>query len=99
VNGAKKYITHFRRKVSPQLQRITGYRGALLLRRGENQEIEVQVLTFWDSLAAIRRFAGADFDKAVVEDEAQAVLQDFDRRVVHCQVVLDTQNSLRVNWR
>ena len=96
VDGAKKYISHFRRKVSPQLQRIRGYRGALLLRRGKNEEVEVQVLTFWNSLAAIRQFAGTYPERAVVEDEAKAVLQDFDSRVAHFQVVLDTRNSPRV---
>jgi heme-degrading monooxygenase HmoA len=93
VDGARKYISHFRRKVSPQLQRIRGYRGALLLRRGKNEEVEIQVLTFWNSMAAIRQFAGADPERAVVEDEARAVLKDFDSRVTHSQVVLDARNS------
>jgi heme-degrading monooxygenase HmoA len=96
VDGAKKYLIHFRQKVSPQLQQIAGYRGALLLRRGENEEIEIQVLTFWNSMASIRQFAGIDLDRAVVEDEARAVLQDFDARVTHFQVVLDTYNSLQI---
>jgi heme-degrading monooxygenase HmoA len=93
ADGAKRYISYFRRKVSPQLRRIRGYRGALLLRRGKNEEVEVRVLTFWNSLAAIRQFAGADPERAVVEDEARAVLKDFDARVTHSQVVLDTRNS------
>ena len=95
-DGSKKYISHFRRKVLPQLQRIRGYRGALLLRRGENEEVEIQVLTFWNSMAAIRQFAGTDPERAVVEDEARAVLKDFDSWVTHSQVVLDTRNSPRV---
>ena len=93
-DGTKKYIAHFRRKVLPQLQRIRGYRGALLLRRGKN-EAEVQVLTFWNSMASIRQFAGTDLDRAVVEGEAKAVLQDFDSRVVHFDIVLDTRNAPR----
>jgi heme-degrading monooxygenase HmoA len=94
--GAKKYVSHFRRTVLPQLQRLRGYRGALLLRRREHQEMEIQVLTFWKSLAAIRQFAGADVAKAVVEDEARAVLKNFDLRVAHFALVLDTQNPRRV---
>jgi len=92
-DGAKKYLSHFRRKVSPQLRRIGGYQGALLLRRGKNEGVEVQVLTFWKSMAAVRQFAGADPERAVVEDEAKAVLQDFDARVAHFQTVLDTRDS------
>jgi len=96
AEGAKKYITHFRRKVLPQLQRISGYQGVLLLRRRGGDEAEVQVLTFWDSMASVRQFAGTDPDRAVVDDEARAVLQDFDSRVAHFEIVLDTRNSSRV---
>lgn len=96
TDGTKKYITHFRRKVLPQLQRIRGYRGALLLRRGEDRETKIQVLTFWNSMASIRQFAGTEPDKAVVEDEAKAVLQDFDSRVTHFDVVFDARNTPRV---
>jgi heme-degrading monooxygenase HmoA len=94
-DGTKKYITHFRRKVLPQLQQIRGYRGALLLRRGENEKVEVQVLTFWNSMASIRQFAGTDLDRAVVENEAKVVLQDFDSRVAHFNIVLDARNAPR----
>ncbi len=96
ADGAKKYITHFRRKVLPQLQRIGGYRDALLLRRGDNEEAELQVLTFWNSMVSIRQFAGSDLDRAVVDDEAEVVLKDFDSQVAHFDVVLDTRNSPRV---
>lgn len=92
ADGAKKYLSHFRRKVLPQLQRIRGYRGALLLCRGETEGTEVQVLTFWNSLASVRRFTGTDLDTAVVDDEARAVLQNFDSRVEHFDVMLDVRN-------
>jgi len=85
----KGYITHFRRRITPQLRRLAGYRGALVLRRRVEAAFELEVLTFWTSMASIRRFAGDNSDKAVVAEEAKAVLRRFDSRVRHFDVALD----------
>ena len=91
-DGAQQYLRYFHQSVIPHLQQVGGYQGVLLLRREENDMVEIQVLTFWDTMDAIRQFAGTDVDSAVVEDEAKAVLHDFDTRVTHCEVVLDARN-------
>lgn len=91
--GAEHYVSHFQQKVAPQLQQIQGYRGVLLLRREQDHEVGIQVLTFWDTMASIHQFAGLNTDNAVVEEEAKAVLQDFDTRVAHFEVVLDIRDS------
>lgn len=85
----RKYLRHFRRRVLPGLMRIAGFNGVLILRRRRKATIGLEVLTFWTSMASIRRFAGGDADKAVVEPEAKAVLRRFDRRVRHYNVALD----------
>jgi hypothetical protein len=51
------------------------------------------VLTLWDSLEAIRRFAGANLEHAVVEPAAQAVLEAYDPTVTHHSVEVDTVGS------
>jgi heme-degrading monooxygenase HmoA len=75
--------------VLPELRGLDGYAGALLLQRAAPEGVEVLVITWWRSLAAIRGFAGADLERAVVADEARAVLTQFDRRVRHFEVVVD----------
>lgn len=47
---------------------------------------EFLVITLWDSMDAIRRFAGEDSERAVVEPEARAVLAEFDDFVRHYEV-------------
>ena len=49
---------HFIRTVLSELQRIDGYQGAYLLRRDDDTNVRLQVLTLWDSLEAISSFAG-----------------------------------------
>jgi hypothetical protein len=46
-------------------------------------------LTFFDDLDAIRAFAGADVEAAVVAAEAREVLVRFDRRVRHYEAVVE----------
>ena len=90
AEGADAYRDHFTRSVLPELQRIDGYHGAYLLRRSHDGHVELQVLTLWDSLDAIRGFAGADLEDAIVEPAAQAALATYDTTVIHHTVVVDT---------
>jgi heme-degrading monooxygenase HmoA len=60
----------------------------MLLQRGIPDGVEILVLTFWRSVDAVREFAGADVEKAVVAGEAAALLTEFDRRVRHYEVVV-----------
>lgn len=82
-----EYVRHVSEKVFPQIQSIPGHVGAYLLRRSVGNGIEFLVLTLWASMDAIRRFAGPEPEKAVVEPAARAVLSDFDEVVTHYEVV------------
>ncbi|MGK9166207.1 antibiotic biosynthesis monooxygenase [Inquilinus limosus] len=81
------YPEHFHGAVLPALRGIAGFRGASLLRQNRPGEIEFMVLTRWESMEAIRAFAGDDPEQAVVEPEAVAALMRFDGRVQHYAVV------------
>jgi heme-degrading monooxygenase HmoA len=86
------YIEHFKRNVLPELRTIEGFLGASLLRQHRPDDVEFLVLTRWSSIAAIRRFAGDDVRKAVVEPEAVATLASFDATVQHYEVVEEVVN-------
>ena len=86
---APAYAAHLRHHVLPELKGLDGYAGALLLQREAPEGVEVLVITWWRSLAAIRGFAGADLERAVVADEARVLLKQFDRRVRHYEVVVE----------
>jgi heme-degrading monooxygenase HmoA len=88
--SADKYQAHVLQSVFPTLQDISGHRGAYLLKRSVEGRVEFLAMTLWDSMDAIREFAGSDVDVAVVEPRAQAVLEEYDRTVKHYEVVLGT---------
>jgi heme-degrading monooxygenase HmoA len=95
LDGAEAYQQFFTQSVLPELQHIDGYRGAYVVRRDREGQVEIQVLTLWESLDAVRRFAGEDIDTAVVEPGAQAVLADYDTTVTHHSVVVDAVPDTR----
>jgi heme-degrading monooxygenase HmoA len=84
---ADDYLRHLRAATLPQLVACPGFISVSILRRPVHEGTEFQVVTLWESLAAIRDFAGDDADAAVVPAEAQAMMSEFDARVSHYDVV------------
>ena len=88
ATDANAYEAHFRTAVLPELEQLAGFREARLLRREEDGEVEFIALTFFDSIEAVRGFAGEDYEQAVVAPQARRVLSRFDQRSVHYEVVV-----------
>ena len=87
---ANQYGEHVTTKVMPSLANIPGHRGALVLRRDDANEAEFAVLTMWDSMEAVQRFAGPRPERAVVEPDAREVLSTFDDTVRHFEVIFES---------
>ncbi len=88
VGDAPRYQEHLREETFPELRTIDGYVDGYLLRRDSGDRVDFTVLTLWESLDAIRAFAGDDYETAVVPDAARRALRGFDERVTHHEVVL-----------
>jgi heme-degrading monooxygenase HmoA len=74
-----------------QQRNIQGYKGIELLRRNVGQEVEFITIMWFDSLDAIRTFAGDDYEVAVVPPAARALLSRFDARSQHYEVEFDSR--------
>ena len=72
--------------VGIQDREIAGYRGIHLLRRDLSDEVEFVTIMWFDSLEAVRTFAGEDYEVAVVPPKARALLSRFDERSQHYEV-------------
>src|SRR5437867_11922917 len=87
ADRADDYIQHATKVVFPKLSAIAGHRGAYLLRRNEERDVQSIVLTLWNSLEAICTFSGPAPNRVVVEPEARDVLAIFDEYMSHFEVV------------
>jgi heme-degrading monooxygenase HmoA len=86
--GADAYEALLRTQIFPGIERrgIDGYLGIELLRRSAAHEVEFVTIMWFESLAAIRVFAGPDYEVAVVPEAARAILSRFDERSTHFEV-------------
>ncbi len=84
---AAAYEKHLRAETLPALRRINGFVDAVILKRDLPTGTEFLVVTRWESMAAIEKFAGADVEAAVVPDHVRAMMLEYDQRVRHYDVV------------
>jgi uncharacterized damage-inducible protein DinB/heme-degrading monooxygenase HmoA len=80
------YAEYVRRTGLHDLAATAGNRGAFLLRRREGKETRFRVLSLWDGLEAIRRFAGDDPERARYYPSDEAFLKSLDPHVQHFEV-------------
>jgi heme-degrading monooxygenase HmoA len=76
---------------------IPGYRGIELFRRSVDDEVEFVTLMRFDSLAAVKAFAGDPYENAVVPTRARALLLRFDQRSAHYELRDGTTGARREN--
>jgi heme-degrading monooxygenase HmoA len=72
-------------------RRIAGYRRIQLFRRALGDEVEFVTVMWFDSIEAVRAFAGEDYEVAVVPPQARALLSRFDERSQHYEVRAQSQ--------
>lgn len=66
---------------------IKGYRGIHLLRRDVDEGVEFVTIMWFDTLDAVRAFAGEEYEVAVVPPEARKLLSRFDGISSHYEVI------------
>lgn len=88
LGNADKYETLLKEEIFLGIQnrRIRGFQGIQLLRRQVGDEVEFVTIMSFDSLDAVREFAGEDYEVAVVPEKARAVLSRYDSRSLHYEV-------------
>ena len=92
---ADDYQRHYESEVAEHLGRVTGFRGARLLRRQDADEVMFTSITFFAGLDDVRAFAGENYEEAVVEDAARRALTRWDDRVTHHEIAVDLPHAPR----
>lgn len=86
-NRAQEYVQHLRAETFPAVRGIPGFVDVSLLSRAFEVGVEFLVVTRWQSLDAIARFAGPDSEAAVVPGKAAEMMIAYDRRARHYEVI------------
>jgi heme-degrading monooxygenase HmoA len=67
-------------------RQINGFKEIQLLRRTLESEVEFITIMWFDSLDAVKVFAGDDYEAAVVPQKARTLLSRFDARSQHYEI-------------
>ena len=84
---AEAYLEYLDRTGHAGYRHIPGHRHTITMRRVHEDRAEFVVTSFWDSLDAIRAFAGTDVERAVFYPEDDRYLVEREDRVAHFDVV------------
>ena len=91
--NADAYENLLRTEIFPGIaaKNVAGYRGIQLFRRSVGGEVEFVTIMRFDSLDAVKQFAGEDYETAYVPAKAREVLKRFDERSQHYEIVEDLE--------
>jgi heme-degrading monooxygenase HmoA len=86
--SADTYEALLRDEIIPGIEdrSIEGFREIQVFRRDLAEEVEFITVMWFDSMDAVRAFAGEDHDASVVPPAARELLARFDERSQHYEV-------------
>jgi heme-degrading monooxygenase HmoA len=87
--NAPRYEAIVRGEVIPGIEarRIPRFRSIDLMRRDVEDGVEFATVMWFDDLDAVRAFTGEDYEVAHVPEHARAVLERFDERSAHYELI------------
>ena len=80
---AEAYLEKMRKVALPEYKSTAGNRGAFCLTRREDELAHFEMLTFWDDIDAIKRFAGENYEAAKYYEFDRAFLLELEPHVRH----------------
>jgi heme-degrading monooxygenase HmoA len=80
---ADAYEAMLKPELLPGISKVEGYRGSYLLRRDEGDEVGFITIMLWDSIDAIRAYAGQDYEQSVIPEERRKYLSRHDAKAAH----------------
>ena len=86
VEDADEYEKLLREVVYPGLRAIVGYTGGYILRQNGEHETEFVTVNLFESLEAVKAFAGPDYETPVFEPEARRLLSQIEPIARHYDV-------------
>lgn len=86
LGNADAYERLLKDTVLPGLKKVEGYRGGYVLRNDSSEETEFVVINLFDSIEAVKRFAGPQYMVPVFEPEARILLSKAEPVARHYEV-------------
>jgi len=85
--NADAYESMLKPELLPGLSQVAGFRGSYLLRRPNGGEVEFITIILWESLEALKAFAGPEYEVSIIPEGRRRYLCRHDDRAAHYEVV------------
>ena len=86
IEDYETYTDLMKSMAIPDYEKTEGFVKLSFLRNITDNKAHFTLITFWDSLDAIKNFAGEDYEKAKYYPEDNKFLLEFEERVTHYEV-------------
>jgi len=85
---ADEYLDYLHRTGVPDYRATEGNQGVYVLRRPEGDQAHFLLISLWESMAAIEKFAGPEPEKARYYPEDTDYLLELEPNVTHYEVMV-----------
>jgi heme-degrading monooxygenase HmoA len=87
ASKADEYLEYLDKTGIQDYRATEGNLSVQLLRRIEGEQAHFLIITLWESVEAIKKFAGEEYEKARYYPEDQNFLLEFEEKVIHYEVM------------
>ena len=84
---ADAYEALLKPELLPGISKVPGFMGSYFLKRDLGGEVEFITILLWESLEALKRFAGEDYEISIVPEERRQYLLKHDAKAAHFEVI------------
>ncbi len=84
---ADAYESMLKPELLPGVSMVAGFKGSYFLRRNLSDEVEFVTILLWESLDALKAFAGPDYERSIIPEERRKYLSRHDDKAAHYEVV------------
>jgi heme-degrading monooxygenase HmoA len=87
TSKADEYQKYLNASGVERILKTQGNHGVEVLRKADGPRTDFIVISYWESIDVVKRFAGPDFEKAVILDRDREFLIEVEPNVLHYEVV------------
>jgi heme-degrading monooxygenase HmoA len=88
-DNADEYEKLLKKEVFTSIEekKVHGYKGIQLLKRKLETYVEFTTIMMFENIESIKQFAGENYEQAYVPAKARELLDRFDEKSIHCEVI------------
>ncbi len=93
ASKADEYEAYLNASGIAKIRATPGNLGVTVLRRTAGDKTEFLVMSVWESIEAVKNFAGADYQKAVILPRDREYLLEVEPNVHHFEILTDERRE------